>query len=104
MRGMADPEVLRHEARRLREAAATLRARGDALDDDLQTLRQRYPLPSPSLWQSPNATTYAAALTQASDELAQVGTTVHRYADDCEAEAVRRDHLADAAEQTAAAG
>jgi len=98
---VSDPEVLRAQARQLRTAAQRIREQGDALDDDVRTIQQRYPLPSPELWQAPHATRYAEELARAADDLAQVGRDADRYADDCEAEARRRDLEAAALEAAA---
>jgi len=92
---MADPEVLRDQARRLRAAARAMREKGYALDDEVRQIRHRYPLPSLDLWQGPNATTYDGHLDRAKAELAQLGREVDRYADDCEETARRKDAEAD---------
>ena len=91
---MPDPEVLRDQARQLRAAALSIRAKGYAFDDDVRTLQERYPLPSETLWKSPHATRYAEELVKATGDLAQLGRDVDLFADDCEAEAVRRDREA----------
>jgi len=101
---MTDPAVLREQARELRRVATAVRDQGAALDDDLRTLRQRYPLPSPKLWEAPNADRYAEELTKAAEELVRIGRDADRYADDCEDEARRRDREADDLERAAAAG
>lgn len=92
---MADPETLREQARQLRAAATSIRAKGYALDDDVKTIQERYPLPSETLWKSPHATRFAEELVKASGDLAAVGRDVDRFADDCEDEARRRDQEAD---------
>jgi hypothetical protein len=99
MPDMADPEVLREQARRLRSAARRLREKGGELEDDVRTIQQRYPLPSPNLWDAPNATRYAEGLSTAVADLATIGRDVDRYADDCEEEARRRDQQADQLER-----
>ena len=87
-----DPETLREQARQLRSAATRIRAQGYALDDDVKTIQERYPLPSETLWKSPHATRYAEELVKAGGgDLATVGRDVDRFADDCEDEARRRD-------------
>jgi hypothetical protein len=101
---VSDPEVLRDQARRLRAAALRIREEGYALDDDVRTIQQRYPLPSEKLWDAPNATRFAEGLTVAAGDLAQLGRDVDRFADDCEDEARRRDNEADALEREQAAG
>lgn len=98
---MADPEVLREQARQLRSAATRIRAQGYALDDDVRTIQERYPLPSETLWKSPHATRFAEELVTAKEDLVQVGLDVDRFADDCEAEALSRDQEADDLEAAA---
>ncbi|MBO3085133.1 hypothetical protein [Cellulomonas fengjieae] len=99
---MADPEVLRAEARQLRAAATRIRQQGFSLDDDVQSIQRNYPLPSERLWKSPHATRYAEELVKAGTDLATVGRDVDRFADDCEEEARRRDREADRLEAEAA--
>lgn len=92
---VSDPQTLRDQARQLRAAAVRIRAQGYALDDDVKTIQERYPLPSDTLWKSPHATRYAEELVKASGDLGAVGRDVDRFADDCEDEARRRDQQAD---------
>ena len=91
--------VLRAEAAKLRTAAKDLRAKAGALDDDLVNLQKKYPLPSDTLWQGPNAKTYADALTSAKGTVDSVKTSIESYASACDAEAVKRDQRANAAEK-----
>ena len=100
---MADPEVLRDEARRLRQAARAMRERGGDLDDHVRDVQTNYPLPSETLWQGPYATTYDDTLQRVRSDLTQVGRDVERYADDCDDKAASKDLEADALEAAAAA-
>lgn len=103
LRGMSDPAVLREQARTLRSVARSLREKSAALDDDLRTLQQRYPLPSAKVWDAPHATRFKDEITTAVEDLGQVGRDVDRYADDCDDEATRRDQQADDLEREQAA-
>jgi hypothetical protein len=99
---VADPDVLRAQARQLRAAATRIREQGYALDDDVRTIQERYPLPSETLWKSPHATRFAHELVTVRDELASIGRDADRFADDCEAEARQRDAEADRLDAAAA--
>jgi len=92
---MSDPSTLREQARELRSAARAVREQGWALDDDLRTLRTRYPLPSATLWQGPHAKRYVDELARAQATLTQIARDAEAYADDCEDEARRRARRAD---------
>jgi hypothetical protein len=94
-----DPVVLRAQAAKLRKAAKDLREQAGALDDDIVKLQTKYPLPSDTLWAGPHAQTFADALTSAKTTVGSVKTAIEGYASACDAEAVKRDKRADAAEK-----
>lgn len=94
-----DPVVLRAQAVKLRKAAKDLREQAGALDDDIVKLQQKYPLPNDTLWAGPHAKTFADALTSAKTTVGTVKTSIESYASACDAEAVKRDKRADAAEK-----
>jgi hypothetical protein len=94
-----DPVVLRAQASKLRKAAKDMRTQAGALDDDITNLQTKYPLPSDTLWAGPHAKTFADALTAAKTTVGSVKTSVEGYASACDAEAVKRDKRADAAEK-----
>ena len=96
---MKDPEVLREEARALRAGAAAIREKGHGFDDQVRAIRRHYPLPSPTLWQGPNASTFDDRLERVTSELAQVDRDLDRYADDCEATARSKETEAAGLEQ-----
>lgn len=98
---MSDPASLRAQARELRRAARSVRDGSAAVDDELRTLLDRYPLPSATMWHGAHADRYADVLAKALEGLGRIGRDAERYADDCEHEAARRERRADDLERTA---
>ena len=102
-RGVSDPGTLRAEAARLRRDAAALRTAASTFGEDVRTVRARYPLPSPSLWQGTAATRFADGLHAVAGEVDRIAADVTGYAEHCERLASAREGEAQRLEDAARA-
>ncbi|WP_432544752.1 hypothetical protein [Kineococcus sp. SYSU DK002] len=81
---MSDPATLRARAGHLRSAARTLRDQAAGLGQDVRTVRSRYPVPAPALWQGTAATQFADALAAASGAVDAIARDVLAHAEHCD--------------------
>lgn len=95
---MTTPAQKRARAEELREVARTISTKAWQLDDDLDTLLERYPHRSDGVWWGPSATDFYEGVRQVRTDARTLRQDVLDYAARCRTRATELDEEADVQE------
>lgn len=99
---MTTPEQKRERARQLREVARTISDKAELLDDDIDTLLERYPENPDGVWWGTSAAEFYDGVRDVRRDVRTLRTDVLDYAQDCRERAQDLEDQADTQEATEA--